>query len=379
MKASDDVRGANWLFLIILLINLALSCMGLSRYISSRALLLLISQAVNVVPAVLYFVFYRKSFDVIEFKKIRFSNVLLCIVFYLCISPLMSFLNAVSLLYSSNNIALIITQMSTEVPFFVGWLLIGVLPAIAEEFVYRGIFYGSYKKTHALGAVILCGLVFGLMHGNLNQFTYACVMGAAFALLYEASGSLLSTMIVHLVVNTFSVCIVYIIPKLMQFAGSLYEAAIVEDPMTAELIERLLGNDFSLESMTSVAVTKTEVLALIFSNALPAAGGTVLAFLVIKLIARRSGRLENLYRIFPKMRKKQQPQYGQPMNQGMYQSQYGQPVSQGSYTDNTLEGSLPANGGSWKDLFTVPLVIAIVLCTADLAVGALMSAGIIGM
>ena len=82
-------------------------------------------------------------------------------------------------------------------PFVVQLLIIAVLPACVEEFVFRGLIYHSYRKNGILGAAVLSGLVFGLMHLNINQLSYAAVMGIIFALLVEATGSMYSSMLAH--------------------------------------------------------------------------------------------------------------------------------------------------------------------------------------
>jgi hypothetical protein len=51
------------------------------------------------------------------------------------------------------------------------------------------------------GVVIMCGLVFGLFHGNLYQFFYAFAVGALFGYVYMQTGQLKYSVIMHMIMN----------------------------------------------------------------------------------------------------------------------------------------------------------------------------------
>ena len=48
---------------------------------------------------------------------------------------------------------------------------------------------------------MMSGLMFGLFHGNLNQFVYAFVLGCFFAFLYVKTGKLKITIALHMIFN----------------------------------------------------------------------------------------------------------------------------------------------------------------------------------
>ena len=65
----------------------------------------------------------------------------------------------------------------------------------------------------------MSGIFFGLMHMNFNQMAYAVVIGLIFGFVVEATGSIIPTMIMHFLINGFSVVIKHIaniIPALTQ-------------------------------------------------------------------------------------------------------------------------------------------------------------------
>lgn len=84
------------------------------------------------------------------------------------------------------------------------WVLVlftVICAPIMEEFVFRKLIV---ERTIHYGqgvAVLLSGLMFGLFHGNLNQFVYAFALGTFLAFLYVKTGKLKITIALHMMVN----------------------------------------------------------------------------------------------------------------------------------------------------------------------------------
>ncbi|MCM1056247.1 MAG: CPBP family intramembrane metalloprotease [Firmicutes bacterium] len=72
---------------------------------------------------------------------------------------------------------------------------------IMEEFVFRKLIVDRAVRYGQGVAVVLSGLMFGLFHGNLNQFLYAAVIGTFFAFLYVKTGKLKITISLHMLFN----------------------------------------------------------------------------------------------------------------------------------------------------------------------------------
>lgn len=319
MDYNRKIKGANVVFLVTVLVNFSLSILasilalfGIDLFGGSVPLQLLISQFVFVLPAALYLICFSKDYSLLRLKKIKFVDIILCIVFYICVSPVLTFLNLLSQLYSHNAIASIMYSISDEVPFVVGILLMAVIPAFCEEATYRGLFYNTYREKFPLAAIILSGLLFGLMHGNLNQFTYAFALGAVFALLVEATDSLWSSFTVHCMVNLFSTVLLYALPKALAFIQNLYNEALAEgDQMTISLIEGAIGtDDLTVEGFMNAGtdLSKADLLKALPGYAISAVIGGVLAFFILRAIAKRCGRLEILKNIFTKKERLAEPQ-----------------------------------------------------------------------
>ena len=314
METQKAIKGVNLLFLALVMVAIVfeivvgiLAALGIDIFMGKMTLQLVFSQLIFAIPAILYFVYSKKDkkkgLEFLRFKKIRFSNILLCILIYICLSPVLNFLNAVSLLYSSNVISSVMFSVTDEVPFVVGLLIIAIVPAFLEEFTYRGVFYNTYRLAAGFGAALLSGLLFGLVHGNLNQFTYAFVLGVIFALIVEATDSIWSTMIVHALVNAMSVVTIYGLPAALKWMQNLYDTAKAENDInTMALLERLMGtDDFSVDTFLGTAsdtLSTTDVLIMIRGYLIPAIIGGILVFLLLRLIAKRCGRWEIMCAMF---------------------------------------------------------------------------------
>ncbi|MCM1193689.1 MAG: CPBP family intramembrane metalloprotease [Butyrivibrio sp.] len=72
---------------------------------------------------------------------------------------------------------------------------------IMEEFVFRKLIVDRAARYGQGVAVVISGLMFGLFHGNLNQFLYAAVIGMFFAYLYVKTGNLKITISLHMLFN----------------------------------------------------------------------------------------------------------------------------------------------------------------------------------
>jgi membrane protease YdiL (CAAX protease family) len=202
---------ADLLFVIMVIMHLgAVACMILLKILKVNADLstnqrLLLSQLLILTPAIIYLLITKTNpIKLIRFKKIDIATIFMIILLTILVMPLITFINALSMLFS-NNTVLELTQEMKANPFLVNLLLMAVLPAVSEEFVFRGILFHTYRKSSVLYGTVISGIVFGLMHLNFNQFSYAFVLGIVFALLIEATGSIYSTIIAHFIINGNSV------------------------------------------------------------------------------------------------------------------------------------------------------------------------------
>lgn len=196
---------------------------------------LISSEIVYLIPVLLCLLIGRDSIGkLIPHRAPRISTLLMTILFVLLLEPLMTCLNVITMLFSTNYVLEIRSDLSIiSVPLQL--ICIAVVPAVLEEFMFRGVFAGYYREKGILTAALLSGLVFGLFHLNFNQFGYAFALGVAFALLLEGTGSIFYGMFAHFLINGFSVIITALSDKILPLTGEESIAAVAES-MTTEML-----------------------------------------------------------------------------------------------------------------------------------------------
>ena len=111
--------------------------------------------------------------------------------------------------------------------------------------------------------------MFGALHLNINQFCYATVLGLIFAYTNRASGSVFTSMIMHIVFNGYNMALLFMLNWAMEQVG-------MDFAETAEV-----GRANTSSMITSAVVTG--VLAV---------GSFFLTRLILKSIAKREGTIE---------------------------------------------------------------------------------------
>lgn len=103
-------------------------------------------------------------------------------------------------------------NVNTLTGFFLNLFIIGLLAAIGEEFLFRGVilrlFNDWIKNIH--GAVILSAILFSAFHLQFYGFLPRMALGIIFGYVYIWTGSLWIPIILHFVFNGTSVIVAYL-------------------------------------------------------------------------------------------------------------------------------------------------------------------------
>ena len=90
---------------------------------------------------------------------------------------------------------------ATESNMMVTFLYMVICAPILEEYIFRKLIVDRTVKYGQGVAIVLSGLMFGLFHGNLNQFAYAFLLGIFLAFMYVKTGDLRVTIGLHMCIN----------------------------------------------------------------------------------------------------------------------------------------------------------------------------------
>lgn len=99
------------------------------------------------------------------------------------------------------------SSVSTWGQFFLAILCTALVPAICEETLHRGLLLTGNSMLGRGKSILLTGLMFGLLHLNIEQFFYAFLVGLLLGRLLYACHSIFPCMIVHFTNNALSVAL----------------------------------------------------------------------------------------------------------------------------------------------------------------------------
>lgn len=192
---------------------------------------LLLAQLLLQFPVVIYLaVTETNPLKLISFRLIHPGAALLVILMTYCVLPLTSLANMISMLFVENALT-DVSEVIIQNNFWLNLLFIAVVPALSEEFAFRGVIFHTLKKHGKWFAVVCSALFFGMMHLNFNQFSYTFVIGMVMALAVLATGSIWGSVLVHLTLNANSVILMKVFEQLSRMLPDVQDSA-------AEILEQ---------------------------------------------------------------------------------------------------------------------------------------------
>lgn len=89
-------------------------------------------------------------------------------------------------------------------------ILVALLPAIAEEYVFRGCVARAFARKGYVFAVFMSALLFAIMHGSPLQLVHQFLIGVVCAVLFFATRSLWPPIILHFLNNAIALVLGYV-------------------------------------------------------------------------------------------------------------------------------------------------------------------------
>ena len=178
--------------------------------------------------AILYFIMvkYREKLSSlgITFAD-SYKNILSGITAYIFILPILIVILVLSMLFLDKIgykappqpvFDMFFEEKRSSVIIFLT-IFISVLGPIIEEIFFRGFLYSAVKKRFGvIAGVLLSGALFSILHANITGFLSIMILGVLMAFLYEATGSLVTSISVHILHNSIIVCFVFFIKELLR-------------------------------------------------------------------------------------------------------------------------------------------------------------------
>ena len=198
-------KKTNYFILFLFLTQLAMSVFWsflMQRVAMSMAMQMIATQLLMFVPPmVVWFYLQPQEFpQALRLKPISLQNILLALALGVAVQPAMYLLSAISMLLFPNQVSAVMEQLN-QTPAWLALLAMAVVPAGCEESVFRGVVLSGYRGMSRWKRYFACGLMFGLMHFDGQQFLYAFAAGVFFSFLAERSGSLFFPILTHFTIN----------------------------------------------------------------------------------------------------------------------------------------------------------------------------------
>ena len=195
---------ASILFLIILSNIIAVIRPEILNNINIATIITAICNYVLPLPILL---FLMRKLDSTEIKKnnLGFKTFLK----YLCITlTLMWIGNITGTIITNllsftiqNDIANPIQNLINSTDLWLNLILISLIGPIFEEIIFRKILIDRTIKYGPLASILVSAIIFGLIHGNLNQFCYTVLVGGFFAYVYIKTGQIKYSIGLHIILN----------------------------------------------------------------------------------------------------------------------------------------------------------------------------------
>lgn len=88
-------------------------------------------------------------------------------------------------------------------------LVIGLVPALVEEFLFRGLILRGYERFGAKFAIVMTGILFGMLHLQLMSIPSIILIGIIISYVVYRTNSILAGVIYHFIHNGTTVFFLY--------------------------------------------------------------------------------------------------------------------------------------------------------------------------
>lgn len=220
---TDDIGQVNRLFSYTVLFILSMSLLGIASLSKNYIAGVFISQLAILIPLAMYLILnIGRIKDVISLRKPNLISMAAAVIMGFSFIPFISLVNQLSMVFVKNTTINRATEAAEKYPVIVMLLLAAVIPSAVEELFFRGVFFTAYRRKGIIKGAILSAILFGLLHGNLNQLAYAIVAGFIFAMTDYAGGSVVYSMIIHMMINATTVVGLYNFKLKSSLEGIIY-------------------------------------------------------------------------------------------------------------------------------------------------------------
>lgn len=168
-----------------------------------------------------------------------FLALIMCYPLMYCGNLIGTLLTAVIGLLKGSAVNNQIVNVVMDANIFVILFYMVLCAPVLEELVFRKLLIDHTVRYGQGVAIVVSGVMFGLFHGNLNQFAYAALMGVFLAFLYVKTGNVRITIGIHMVINFFGGVVSTLLMKAIRYEELL---ELTMSGSTEELMQYYMDN-----------------------------------------------------------------------------------------------------------------------------------------
>lgn len=167
------------------------------------------SDLMQLIAGVFFLVFYlvkRKKIKSVPMMKSKCTSKLFvkCLITIFSVNMILSLIEMLLTVFTGFSLSVPMKGIENMNPILL-FATVAVFPAIVEELMFRGVLYRYLREHGVQFAAISSSIIFGLVHLNFLQFIFATIMGVVCCYIYEATGKLRYSMLLHLLNNSILV------------------------------------------------------------------------------------------------------------------------------------------------------------------------------
>lgn len=210
MRPSEKDANKVYLFILVLFVIVGSYAQRKSLYVG----LIITEFGIVLLPVILFLLF--KKYDlkyVLRFNKLESKHIFLIILIMICGMFVSSFFSILTNYFLSKFGKIPIPPISAASN--IGGLIKQILivsgsAALCEEILTRGLILRSYEMRGSIKAVVISGLMFAVLHLNVQNFLSVVFLGCLLGFLVHRTDSIYASVLGHFTNNTLVLVIQYV-------------------------------------------------------------------------------------------------------------------------------------------------------------------------
>ncbi len=181
------------------------------------------------VPILIFMLIKKIKFtDIVPVKKVSLKNIIFIVILSFLVQPIPELIGNITNVFFQDKVSETLNSFAT-LSYPISILVIGIAPAIFEELAFRGAILTGFRKSGFWIGIFISSLYFGMIHLTITQLFYTFVSGIFFAFLVKCTGSILSSILAHFIINSTQITYTYLIQKIIPNVEITYSKLTLAD------------------------------------------------------------------------------------------------------------------------------------------------------